>query len=134
MTPRSGYPPGEGNGPAGNRAESQTTRRAGTGSRILSDRRSPQRIQLRRVKGWCKPPDAVVVTRASKHWGNPFKVEIYGRDEAIRLFRLHLAEHPELVALARHELAGRDLACVCPLDQSCHADVWLAAVNDGGWP
>lgn len=24
-----------------------------------------------------------------------------------------------------HELAGRDLACWCPLDQPCHADVWL---------
>jgi len=30
---------------------------------------------------------------------------------------------------ARHELAGRDLACWCPLDQPCHADVLLEIAN-----
>lgn len=28
-----------------------------------------------------------------------------------------------------HELAGRDLACWCPLDQPCHADVLLELAN-----
>lgn len=32
----------------------------------------PKRIQLRRIKGWRKPPGAVVVSRPSK-WGNPFR-------------------------------------------------------------
>jgi hypothetical protein len=27
------------------------------------------------------------------------------------------------------ELAGRDLACWCPLDQPCHADVLLMVAN-----
>lgn len=31
----------------------------------------PKRIQLRRTKGWRKPPNTVVVARPSK-WGNPF--------------------------------------------------------------
>jgi hypothetical protein len=31
----------------------------------------PERIQLRRVKGWRKPEGAIVVSRPSK-WGNPF--------------------------------------------------------------
>jgi hypothetical protein len=31
----------------------------------------------------------------------------------------------------RAELAGRDLACWCPLDQPCHADVLLQLANDG---
>jgi len=30
---------------------------------------------------------------------------------------------------ARHELTGRDLACWCPLDQPCHADVLLEFAN-----
>lgn len=31
----------------------------------------------------------------------------------------------------RAELAGRDLACWCPLDQPCHADVLLRIANGG---
>ena len=33
----------------------------------------PQRIQLRRTKGWRKPEGAIIVSRPSR-WGNPFKV------------------------------------------------------------
>ncbi len=32
-------------------------------------------------------------------------------------------------AVVRTELAGRDLACWCPLDQPCHADVLLEIAN-----
>lgn len=34
---------------------------------------TPQRIQLRRIKGWRKPPDTVTVSRGTR-WGNPYKV------------------------------------------------------------
>lgn len=34
---------------------------------------SPQRIQLRRTKGWRKPEGAIVVARPSK-WGNPWRI------------------------------------------------------------
>jgi hypothetical protein len=37
--------------------------------------------------------------------------------------------HYPHVAQARAELAGRDLACSCPLDQPCHADVLLELAN-----
>jgi hypothetical protein len=30
----------------------------------------------------------------------------------------------------QHELRGRDLACWCPLDQPCHADVLLQIANE----
>lgn len=33
----------------------------------------PERIQLRRTKGWRMPPDTVKVDRTTK-WGNPFVV------------------------------------------------------------
>lgn len=90
----------------------------------------PRRIQRRRVKGWRKPPGAVVVTRPSR-WGNPYPVEQYGRAEAVRLYREWLTAQPGLILLARRELAGRDLACWCKPDQPCHADVLLALANGG---
>jgi hypothetical protein len=75
---------------------------------------SPTRIQLSRAAGWRKPDNAVVVSRPSK-WGNPFVVGVGGvRDRALA---------------ARRELAGKDLACWCPLDQPCHADVLLELAN-----
>lgn len=37
----------------------------------------------------------------------------------------------ERIAEIRTELAGRDLACWCPLDQPCHADVLLEIANGG---
>jgi Domain of unknown function (DUF4326) len=69
----------------------------------------------------------VRVTRPTR-WGNPYPVKAYGRANAIRLYREHLAQHPELVEAARRELAGKDLACWCPLDQPCHADVLLLEI------
>lgn len=36
---------------------------------------------------------------------------------------------PTTVDVVRGELRGRDLACWCPLDQPCHADVLLAVAN-----
>jgi hypothetical protein len=46
---------------------------------------------------------------------------------ACHAYRRDLTE--ELRAAARRELAGRDLACWCPLDQPCHADVLLELAN-----
>ncbi|TMR99082.1 DUF4326 domain-containing protein [Nonomuraea basaltis] len=53
---------------------------------------------------------------------------VHERSEVIELYRVHLREHPELVEQGRRELAGRDLACWCPPEQGCHADVLLAVV------
>ena len=72
------------------------------------------------------PSNGRRVTRPSR-WGNPFRVGIEAADaaQAVTMFREHLHRHPELVEKARRELAGFDLGCTCPLDQPCHADVWL---------
>ena len=103
---------------------------------------NPIRVQLRRTKGWRMPPDTVKVDRSTK-WGNPFRLDRDGdRAECVRLFqRLLNADAPllgypasEQVALLHciHEqadqLRGRNLACWCPLDGPCHADVLLAFV------
>jgi Domain of unknown function (DUF4326) len=89
------------------------------------------RIQLRRTKGWRKPADAVVVARPSR-WGNPFKLDGHTTaEQVVDLYRRHLAE-PSMSSFRaeiRSALHGRDLACWCPLDQPCHADVLLEFAN-----
>ena len=51
---------------------------------------------------------------------------------AVALYALHtgpLGMHELDMDEVRRELAGRDLACWCPLDQPCHADVLLELAN-----
>lgn len=94
----------------------------------------PQRIQMTRHKPWRKDhPDAVIVARPSR-WGNPVAVGSEGvpdRATAVKVFRETL-EHKGLGEQEdiRRELRGKDLACWCPLDQPCHADVLLEIAND----
>jgi hypothetical protein len=89
----------------------------------------PQRLQRSRRKGARLPKDAVVVTRPTK-WGNPHPLAL-GRPEAVRRYRRDLlAGRLEISAEdVRRELRGRDLACYCPLDAPCHADVLLEVAN-----
>lgn len=119
----------------------------------------PQRIQRQRTKGWRMPEGAVYVGRPSR-WGNPYvlgaKVSIprrqlltsdvvRNREYAVALFRSWLQEDPLVprsgwnrtaqaptVQEIQAVLAGKDLACWCPLDQPCHADVLLRLANGGG--
>jgi len=90
----------------------------------------PERFQRSRQKGARLPAGVVVVTRPTK-WGNPHPLSL-GRDEAVRRFHLDLLEGRLLVSVGdvKAELEGRDLACYCPLDEPCHADVLLAAANE----
>lgn len=101
-----------------------------------------ERIQLRRTKGWRKPEGAVVVSRPTK-WGNPFMigpiVSAYPSltveqcaSFAVNQFKFDGRErlgYPSVDDI-RRELAGRDLACWCPLDQPCHADELLRIANE----
>jgi hypothetical protein len=129
----------------------------------------PERIQLRRTKGWRKPTGTVVVARPSM-WGNPWRIGrsrgywwVYNGDcevwtpllytaqtdaqaYAVRLYRQWLQHgtaightHPKMkrleprrrhVLASLHNLAGRDLACWCPRDMPCHADVLLELVDE----
>lgn len=118
----------------------------------------PRRAQRTRKKGGGIPDGAVYVGRPSK-WGNPFlhAQKYLGLDVSLALFRnavtgywnpaviqaggptkavayddhclwrKRLGGHPQEVI--RQELRGKDLACWCPLDQPCHADVLLEIAN-----
>lgn len=106
----------------------------------------PVRIQLKRTRGWKMPENTVSVARPS-YWGNPWRV---GRDGdaiyCVSQYRNLLTGKPvdtwpisnkhRIKAMyfcddswARLTLAGKNLACYCPLDQPCHADVLLELAN-----
>lgn len=113
----------------------------------------PIRIQRKRTKGWRMPPNTVYVGRPTK-WGNPFKVGgrfmigdpnpksagvfrmiwceahipdsrftlIRDSKTATEFYRRLIAKNPPQDI---EQLRDKDLACWCPLDQPCHADVLL---------
>lgn len=97
----------------------------------------PDRIQLSRKKGWRKPENTVVVGRPSR-WGNPWIILTPGgRSLMVKRFREMLTTDTEAREAfgypsddeIRAELAGKNLACWCRLDQPCHADVLLEIAN-----
>ena len=89
----------------------------------------PQRYQRSRRKGARLPPEVIVVTRPTK-WGNPHPLSL-GREEAVRRYREDLLAGRLAITVedVERELRGRDLACYCPLDEPCHADVLLELAN-----
>lgn len=100
----------------------------------------PERVQMTRNRPWRRDhPDAVIVARPSK-WGNPWRPgdprRADLRAEVVAEYRRALAdgELPYAAADVRSELAGRDLACWCPLPDPgapdhCHAAVLLDLAN-----
>jgi hypothetical protein len=116
----------------------------------------PRRVQLSRKKGWRMPPNTMSVARPGRH-GNPFNIGGYHKignggpgmsritcldpkyadesftlvetnEQAVAMFR----EWRRLYPLPKHdseELRGRNLACWCPLDKPCHADVLIELAN-----
>jgi hypothetical protein len=87
----------------------------------------PIRIQRKRTKGWKMPENTVYVGRPSK-CGNPYPVgKNFTAKQAVRLYR-KFAEQWNIEEDAQ-ELKGKNLACFCPLDQPCHADVLLELAN-----
>jgi hypothetical protein len=89
------------------------------------------------------PPNTVKVDRTTK-WGNPFIVGqenpflpgriVEYRRHAWSLYLGFASQDEELIAAARAELRGKNLACWCPLpgpyeDDCCHASVLLQIAN-----
>jgi hypothetical protein len=97
-----------------------------------------QRVQMKRTKGWRKPPNTVYVGRPTK-WGNPFRLSDYSSPaECINAYRdwlagtSQLAMQPPTPQQIRTELAGKNLACWCRIGAPCHADVLLEIANSAG--
>jgi hypothetical protein len=103
----------------------------------------PQRVQLKREKGWRMPAGTVKVDRTTK-FGNPFTA--YGPEKSVQFFRLwvtgeltdedigekfpqivahHLISRRKIIQNALPELAGKNLSCWCGGEGPCHADVLI---------
>lgn len=114
---------------------------------------APSRVQRRRTAGWRKPDNTVIVTRPSR-FGNPFTIALayelgyapFGDTETAHAAAVGAFEEwirgnrsmwqSEQGDRARQrildglpELRGKNLACWCPEDQPCHADVLLRLAN-----
>ena len=98
---------------------------------------SPIRVQRKRTKGWKMPENTVYVGRPTKY-GNPFVVGvaepfsnlIITNEIALSRFKYFF------YALSKRDktkiienLKGKNLACFCPLDKPCHADILLEVAN-----
>jgi hypothetical protein len=106
------------------------------------------RVQLSRAKGWRMPPDTVKADRATD-LGNPFPVDVYGRQGAVDRHRRWLEgsmsgremsetsrcdRWPDVSLVTvrtwqREALArtgAKNLACWCALGEPCHVDNLLA--------
>ena len=70
-------------------------------------------------------------------WGNPYKLPTgvpatpEMRAKLVHWYRLDIEAGalPYDLDEVRAELGGKNLACWCPLDQPCHADVLLELAN-----
>jgi len=73
-------------------------------------------------------PGAVYCGRPGK-WGNPFPMRSEADREAVCLQHARwFMDQPQLIADAKQELRGRDLACYCAPRQ-CHCDLLLKVAN-----
>jgi hypothetical protein len=97
----------------------------------------PVRIQRKRARGWKMPENTVYVGRPTK-FGNPYDYRLGGgnggnpRAAAVSLYRDWMNNGRGPSAPTDNEikaLRGKNLACWCPLDQPCHADVLLERAN-----
>jgi len=99
---------------------------------------TPVRLQLSRRQGFnladlsraTNGLESVVVSRPSK-WGNPYRIEEFGRDRSLALYRDYVAKRLKhgKPRLDLSELRGKNLACWCAEDERCHADILLELAN-----
>ncbi|MGE0358623.1 MAG: DUF4326 domain-containing protein [Burkholderiales bacterium] len=108
----------------------------------MSETAKPIRFQLSRRNGWRMPPDTIKVDRGTPY-GNPIKVggELHCEADgaminarltaaiAVELFREYLDGALRSNPGFLDPLRGKNLACWCPLDKPCHADVLLEVAN-----
>ena len=95
------------------------------------------------------PPNTVKVDRTTQ-WGNPYVIgepvdlncarrwgfelkhtdrQAVDRFDAVELFHSLLVFDDAARGAIRRELAGKNLACWCPLGEPCHAEVLLRIAN-----
>lgn len=115
----------------------------------------PVRVQRKRTKGYKMPPNTKSVTRPGK-FGNPYKIGMHnifdikdrtGKslkdyliekngenkyhtiEDCLLAYRQKINGSQAMQRVVKHYLKGKNLACFCPLDKPCHADILLEVAN-----
>jgi hypothetical protein len=89
------------------------------------------KIDKRRIVH-CKVADPgtfVYIGRPTK-WGNPFSVEVHGRDECIKKYERYIRNKPKLLRDLK-ELKGKNLGCWCK-PKRCHGEILLKLLKEKG--
>lgn len=101
----------------------------------MNNDQKPCRIQRKRVKGWRMPENTIYVGRPSE-FRNPANWRYQGGRAAVVAWFRDIIDQPPGIGFRalttdniRRKLKGKNLACWCPLDQPCHADVLLEIAN-----
>lgn len=100
---------------------------------------NPIRIQRKRTKGWKIPTNSIYVGRPTL-WGNPCIVGkkinfdrvsnvVVTPKLAVLLYKTYIEERELLQLQIKSHLKGKNLACWCPLNEPCHADILLKIAN-----
>ena len=93
----------------------------------------PVRVQRTRKKGSkLTSPNGLPIVYVGRptEWGNPWPVgESISLAKSIRWHKEFVKRTLELHPSYLAPLRGKNLACWCPLDQPCHADVLLELAN-----
>jgi hypothetical protein len=107
-----------------------------------------RRIQRKRTKGWRMPSNTIYVGRPH-YYGNPFVIGNSSNTDyscydgiphtitntaqkAVDNYEFWLkntADGQSVILRAKNELLGKNLACWCPLNKPCHADVLIDVLN-----
>lgn len=99
----------------------------------------PKRVQRKRTKGWRMPSNTIYVGRGSK-WGNPYVIGdamvsdlivmdtyvLFSIDDVLKEYERYINNSE----IDLKPLKGKNLACWCPLDKPCHADILLKLANN----
>lgn len=93
-------------------------------------------VKVDRSTQWGNPyvVGAAIDFKQVKRWGWNFHPQSKGfitpdAATAVRKFNHCLFFDQAIHDFVREQLGGKDLACWCPLDQPCHADVLLEFAN-----
>lgn len=116
---------------------------------------TPKRLQRKRTSGFnlsneCKNPNGYVYVGRPGKWGNPYTITPNAGEYVVdgpgmrvprTLANKEIAADFAVYMYGRKvkkdkpdtsELRGKDLACWCSQEHSCHADVLLEFANRGG--
>lgn len=70
------------------------------------------------------PANTKLVARPSR-WGNPYTLKFHSLKDSLILYEQWLKFEIEANLDFLEPLKGFHLACYCPLDRDCHADILL---------